>query len=389
MFILIGLFGVFLTLLVLPVYLHKSYVKKHEKYLKNISGPKPNPFFGNMLDFVIPTHKFMNLFSDYMDKYGTITKVYDGPQSTFLLVADENLFEYILSSPQLIEKASQYEYLQNWLGLGLLTSTGLKWKKRRRVITPAFHFSILENFVDIFERVGDVFIKKLETHIEEEKVDIYPLITLYALDIICEAAMGISVNAQLDNKSQYVRSVEEICRIITDRNFSPLDTRFYPFTINYYKEKMALKVLHAHTDTVIDRRIKEMKNCVVENNENDVGIKKKMAFLDTLLNSNCDGKPLSRTDIREEVDTFMFEGHHTISSAISFALYSLANNPSVQKKALEEQKEIFGDLKSAKPIPADLQDMKYLELVIKETLRLYPSVPFFGRNVTEDFEWGS
>lgn len=68
--------------------------------------------------------EFMNLFSDYMDKYGTITKVYDGPQSTFLLVADENLFEYILSSPQLIEKASQYEYLQNWLGLGLLTSTG-------------------------------------------------------------------------------------------------------------------------------------------------------------------------------------------------------------------------------------------------------------------------
>lgn len=63
--------------------------------------------------------------------------------------------------------------------------SGLKWKKRRRVITPAFHFSILENFVDIFERVGDVFIKKLETHIEEEKVDIYPLITLYALDIIC------------------------------------------------------------------------------------------------------------------------------------------------------------------------------------------------------------
>ncbi|CAH1108891.1 unnamed protein product [Psylliodes chrysocephalus] len=257
------------------------------------------------------------------------------------------------------------------------------------MLTPAFHFSILDNFLDVFNRVGDIFMKQLEKHEDEDSFDIYPLVSLYTLDVICEAAMGTSVNAQTDGNSKYVQSVKKMCAIITDRNFSPLDTRLYPLTLNFYRERSAVKVLHSHTDAVIDRKIEQLKNCDEKNEElNDSGTKKRMAFLDLLLKSTIDGIPLTREDIREEVDTFMFEGHDTTSSAISFAMYSLANNQRVQQKALEEQIEIFGgNNKEARSTTADLQKMKYLELVIKETLRLYPSVPFFSRKVNEDFEW--
>nr|WKR34930.1 cytochrome P450 CYP4NQ25 [Monolepta hieroglyphica] len=388
--ILIIVGAVILSGLLLLIFLHKRYAKSLDGYLTDIKGPKPNPIFGNMLDFAVPTYRFLNVIQKYLEEYGPVCKIYLGPLSSAVLIAEETLMEYVLSSQQHIEKSILYDHFHNWLGQGLLTSKGIKWKKHRRMLTPAFHFSILDNFIDVFERVGDVFVKKLEENVGKD-FNIYPLVSLCTLDIICESAMGISINAQTDGDSEYVRNVKAICALLTDRNFSPLDARLYPFTINYYKEKKILNVLHSHTDAVIHKRIKEIKTAGGAVDVDESGVKKKWAFLDLLLKSTIDGKPLTRSDIREEVDTFMFEGHDTTSSAISFAIYELANHPAVQQKAIEEQKELFGDdLRNIRQVTiADLQNMKYLELVLKETLRLYPSVPFFARVTSEEFAWGN
>ncbi|XP_074031180.1 cytochrome P450 4c3 isoform X2 [Leptinotarsa decemlineata] len=386
MFLLWELFILVMVFLSFPVVYH--YSKRNSKYLRNLPGPKPNMFVGNWIDFFGTTEEFLSTLMLYLKKYGPHIKVYNGPISTAVVSADEKFIEFFLSSPKLIDKADEYSFLHNWLGLGLLTSTGLKWKKRRKMLTPAFHFSILESFVDVFESVGDIFMKKLEEHVGKASFDIYPLVSLCTLDIICEAAMGVSINAQENSHSEYVRSVKEICAIVISRIFSPLDPRLYPLTWTSIREKIAVKKLHAHTNFIIERRMKEVAVNGIDDGIDDVGRKKKLAFLDMLLKSSVDGQSLSMADIREEVDTFMFEGHDTTSSAISFAIYCLAAHPEVQKKALEEQKHLFGNLKEVRPKAQDLNNMKYLELVIKEVLRLYPSVPFLGRKIPEDFEWG-
>lgn len=71
-----------------------------------------------------------------------------------------------------------------------------------------------------------------------------------------------------------------------------------------------MKILHGFTDSVIAKRKSELLNSMpdqADNNDNEFGIKKKTAFLDLLLQSTIDSQPLSNEDIREEVDTFMFE----------------------------------------------------------------------------------
>ncbi|KAJ8929253.1 hypothetical protein NQ314_018077, partial [Rhamnusium bicolor] len=145
--------------------------------------------------------------------------------------------------------------------LTLLFLLGPKWRNRRKMITPAFHRSILEQYIDCFDVNGRILIEQLEKELDKDSVDIYPYISLYTLDVIC--------------------------------------------VINARRKELEIKP--------------KTENGIVR----DWGEKKKMDFLDILLQSSIDGEPLSREDIREE-------GHDTSSSAISFTVFLLANHPEVQ-----------------------------------------------------------
>lgn len=121
--------------------------------------------------------------------------------------------------------------------------------------------------------------------------------------------MGIKINAQHNEDLVYVKAVKEISKIIINRMLNPLthSSLIYMLTKNYYRQKKLLKILHGTTDSVIRKRREVLLNEESNNDENNDGKKKRLALLDMLLRSSIDGKPLSDTDIREEVDTFMFE----------------------------------------------------------------------------------
>lgn len=128
-----------------------------------------------------------------------------------------------------------------------------------------------------------------------------------------ESAMGVKVDAQKNGNAQYVLSVKEMGRIVVDRMLSPIKYHdiLYFFTKDYWKERRALKFLHSTTDAVIEERKNILKERIGirdrKHNSDDIGLKKRMTFLDILLQSTIDGYPLNIKDIREEVDTFMFE----------------------------------------------------------------------------------
>nr|XP_022911487.1 cytochrome P450 4c3-like [Onthophagus taurus] len=308
---------------------------------------------------------------------------------------DAKFSEVILSSTKILNKAHSYTYLHHWLGTGLLTSTGSKWKKHRKILTPAFHFKILEDFIPSFNTASDVLVDALIKEVGEQSTNIFPYITLCMLDSICESAMGTAVNAQTDTDSFYVHSVKHMLRIIVERTLSPMGqfNCTYQLTNNYRVERKAVNILHNYTYSVIKRKKEELKKLNQNGNTqnydvDEIGMKRRKAFLDLLLEySMVEGNTLSDEDIREEVDTFMFEGHDTTAAAVSFCLYLLSKNRDCQDKAFAEIKEIFADDKDRKPSQKDLQDMKYLDLVLKESLRLFPSVPMYARELTEDLKY--
>ncbi|KAL6446196.1 hypothetical protein ACFW04_001078 [Cataglyphis niger] len=116
------------------------------------------------------------------------------------------------------------------------------------------------------------------------------------------------------------------------------------------------------------------------------GKRKRKAFLDLLLDQNeKDEVPLTEDELRAQVDTFMFEGHDTTAVAITWTLFLLGNNFEHQEKVHEELEEVFKDLKTPASLK-ELSQLKYLDRIIKETLRLFPSVPMITRKLTKDIK---
>ncbi|XP_022918968.2 cytochrome P450 4d2-like [Onthophagus taurus] len=318
----------------------------------------------------------------FKQRYGDIFKINITIGMPALVISDLKILEFLLGTTQILEKSYTYSFLEKWLGHGLLTSPPEKWRKTRKILTPAFHFQILEQYVESFHSTTSILINKLKSSISKDPktpIDIYPYITLCTLDIICETAMGTKINAQENTQSEYVKGVKELCRITVERTVNPM-TMFpitYMFTKDYRIERHYLKILHNHTNSVIKRRREELI-------KNDHPKQKRLAFLDLLLQSTLDGKPMTDEEIREEVDTFMFAGHDTTASGISFILYCISKYPDVQQKVCDEIEEILGNDKNLIPTIKQLNEMKYLEMVIKESLRLFPPVPIFARSPLND-----
>ncbi|GBP23752.1 Cytochrome P450 4d2 [Eumeta japonica] len=200
--------------------------------------------------------------------------------------------------------------------------------------------------------------------------------------------MCVSVNAQKDSESEYVKAVTDISEVISKRIRHPLlrTDAFFKLSSAKMRHDQALSVLHRFTEQVVkDRRdALDAAETTLSNYDSEIGIKKKSAFLDLLLLSEIDGQKLDNKSVREEVDTFMFEGHDTTTSGICFTLYCLSKHSDVQEKVLQEQYELFGDDRHRHPTYNELGSMRYLEMVIRESLRLYPSVPLITRILTED-----
>lgn len=144
---------------------------------------------------------------------------------------------------------------------------------------------------------------------------------------------------------------------------------------NGIEESKVLAILQGFTQSVIREKIKSA----------NADKKEIMAFLDVLLAARTDdGEKLSFSSIQEEVDTFMFAGHDTTTAATVWALYLLGRHPEIQIRVQEEVDDVMQHRDEIHVTTEDLLNLEYLGQVLKESLRILPSVPGFSRTLTED-----
>lgn len=318
-----------------------------------------------------------------------------GRYNYFILFHPDTIQE-VLKSSVTINKDWLYDILHPWLGTGLLTSSDNKWRTRRKLLTPAFHFRILEDFQDIFNEQSNILIDKLKKIEENEIFDMAEIISLCTLDIIGDSAMGVHINAQGQSDNTYAEAINDVTASLVQWFVKPWYWIFPIFNLSPLgrRIKKNINLIHQFDRKVIKERKEKM---IAENEDNHsmdnfdenkeiIGIKKRRAFLDLLLYHHLTHKNLDEEDIREEVATFMFEGHDTTAMGIVWTLYFLGLYDDIQERVFQELQEVFGNDMERMITTEDLKLLEYLGYVIKESIRLFPSVPFIVRKNSSDIK---
>ncbi|XP_051855741.1 cytochrome P450 4A6-like isoform X2 [Antechinus flavipes] len=347
---------------------------------QSFPGPPAHWFYGHSLEFqkkeelkliVSWARKFPCAFPRWFTGFMATLQIYDPDYMKIVLGRSDPKSNLI------------YRFLIPWIGRGLLILNGPTWFQHRRLLTPAFHYDILKYYVVLMAESVRVMLNKWGKLISQGlSLEVFDHVSLMTLDTIMKCAFSHESNCQMErNANYYIQAVWEQSILIFARvRFALYHNDFiYWLTPQGYQARQAARWAHEHTDKVIRKRKQHLQQ---EGTLEAVLKKRHLDFLDILLCARKEnGDSLSDEELRAEVDTFMFEGHDTTASGISWLFYSLAMNPEHQEKCREEIRGILGDGKSI--TWEHLSQMPYTTMCIKESFRLYPPVPYIYRELSK------
>ncbi|XP_035881935.1 cytochrome P450 4B1-like isoform X2 [Phyllostomus discolor] len=267
-------------------------------------------------------------------------------------------------------------------GKGLLVLQGPKWFQHRKLLTPGFHYDVLKPYTMVFAESTNAMLDKWEEKARENKsFDIFGDVGHMALDTLMKCTFGKGHSSLSHRDSNYYEAVKDLTLLMQQRieSFQYHNDFIYRLTAHGRRFLRACQVAHDHTDQVIRERKAALED---EKEQEKIQNRRHLDFLDILLGARDEsGIKLSDRDLRAEVDTFMFEGHDTTTSGISWFLYCMALYPEHQHRCREEICQILGSRDSFQW--EDLAKMNYLTMCIKESLRLYPPVPQVYRQLSK------
>uniref|UniRef100_A0A8C0IRQ4 Cytochrome P450 4B1 n=1 Tax=Chelonoidis abingdonii TaxID=106734 RepID=A0A8C0IRQ4_CHEAB len=318
------------------------------KALKSFPGPPVHWLFGNVHE-ITGRGKDLDKLLEWSKKYARAFPVWFGKFVVFVSLNDADYAKAVCARGG-----------KSRAGKGLLTLHGPKWFQHRKLLTPGFHYGVLKPYVSLIT-------KSTQVMLVGTAVAIVITCTWFFSDFYADSKASLAISSLFS----WI-----LCLIW----YLPYQIDFiYWLSRDGRRFQKACEIVHLQTDKVIKERKKSLKD---EQELEKIQKKRHLDFLDILLCAKDEkGDGLSDEDIRAEVDTFMFGGHDTTASGISWTLYCLAMYPEHQQKCREEIRELLGDQETIQW--DDLGKMPYTTMCIKESIRIFPPVPFVARQLSK------
>jgi len=194
--------------------------------------------------------------------------------------------------------------------------------------------------------------------------------------IISEFVMGIPIS-ELEklNGGNSVGRLWDLVLSHVQKRYMPIPFYEYLDFKSYLKYQSNLKFLRDTISLSIDREIQ--KNTKSEDQRTLISymVEQHLKYPESF----------TKEDIFQHSLTFLFAGHDTTSNLLTWMIYHIGNDEKIQQKCHSELEDMFGNKpKDYIPTVTEVKQLRYLKMVIKETLRLYPGAPLRGRKLTKD-----
>ena len=328
-------------------------------------GPKRRLLGGNFIGF---RRDPLNYLQSLAREYGDIVFFSMGPQDVFFLNHPDYVRDVLVTHNHSFKKGRALQRAKRLLGEGLLTSEGEFHRRQRRLAQPAFHRQRVASYARWMVAYAAQTSERWQ---EGERRDISEEMMRLTLAIVGKTLFDADVERD-------ARDVGEALTVIMDL----FNMMLLPFAELLEKlplpQKRRFEKAKARLDAIIYRLIEEQRRSGEDHGD----------FLSMLLLAQDEEERsggMTDEQVRDEALTIFLAGHETTSNALTWTWYLLSQHPEIEARLHEELDAVLG---GRLPEFNDVAQLRYTEMVLAESMRLYPPAWAIGRLSIEDYQVG-
>ena len=326
-------------------------------------GPPAKLFLGNFFEF---NRDRVGFLMNLAQEYGDLVPFRLGPYNAVLINHPDYIRDVLTINHTKFHKGRALARAKRLIGEGLLTSEEEFHLRQRRLMQPAFHRQRIATYA---EAMVEQAARIRQTWQDDAVVDIRDEMTRLTLGIVCQVLLGVDVE---DDAGEVGRAFSDIMELAT----------FLLLPFSEYLEKLPLpqslrfRRARARLDRIVYRIIRDRRQAGDDRGD----------LLSMLLAAEDTGAGTGRMSdqqVHDECMTLFIAGHETLANALTWTWYLLSQHPAVEARLHEE---IDSALHDRLPTLADLARLPYTEMVLAESMRLYPPAWFLGRRTLEPYQ---
>ncbi|XP_028840931.1 cytochrome P450 3A27-like isoform X2 [Denticeps clupeoides] len=350
-------------------------------YFRNIgiSGPTPWPFFGSFITVI--RAGFHNFDIKCLQKYGRVWGVFEG-RLPVLMVADPVMIKTIMVKEFYSAFTNRREMKMAGPMADMITAVeDEKWKRIRNGLTPIFTSGRIKEVFPIADQYAGRFVENLKKRDLKEPVQIKDIFGPFNMDVLTSTSFSVETDSINNPDDAFVSHMKKLMK------FNILNPLFlimilFPFLVPLF-EKLGFSFF---SKSVVEYFYSALQK-IRDQHRDDTH--RRVDFLQLMMQSqitqeqaqtNSDDQPvkgLTDHEMLSQSFIFILAGYETTSTTLMFLAYNLATNPDCLSKLVEEVDEIFPN--NAPVTYENLMQMEYMDMVIGESMRVFPTAPRIER----------